>query len=165
MRCKAFETLTGTVACICAPMCTPIRLYFYFLLLSTVSCLPQSFDVRMPSFLPHYWDPCIMVGVWRCIWGDVNIYFSYPCDHVMCKHLFCNELWLSIFVLMRCLLCLRYGPCVCNKSSLLYYIIYNKVEVKVLHSDLRMKKLLLNTSTLWSSNSFNDNKRKELSTS
>jgi len=26
MRCKAFETLIGTVACIYLPLCTPIRL-------------------------------------------------------------------------------------------------------------------------------------------
>jgi len=26
-QCRAFETLIGTVACICASMCTPIRLF------------------------------------------------------------------------------------------------------------------------------------------
>jgi len=31
----------------------------YFLLLLTNSCLPQSFDVRMPSFLSHYWIPVL----------------------------------------------------------------------------------------------------------
>jgi len=31
----------------------------YFLLLLTVSCLPQSFDVRMHSFLSHYWIPVL----------------------------------------------------------------------------------------------------------
>jgi len=37
----------------------PVRLIFYFLLLLTVSCLPQSFDVRMPSFLSHYSIPVL----------------------------------------------------------------------------------------------------------
>jgi len=40
-------------------MRTPIRLIFYFLLILTVSCLLQSFDVRMPSFLSHYWIPVL----------------------------------------------------------------------------------------------------------
>jgi len=48
----------GTGACICAPMCTPIRLIIYFFVLA-VSCLPQSFDERMPSFLSHYWIPVL----------------------------------------------------------------------------------------------------------
>jgi len=42
----------------CAPMYTPIRLIFCFLLLLTVSC-PQSFDVRMLSLLSHYWIPVL----------------------------------------------------------------------------------------------------------
>jgi len=39
----------------CAP---PFDLSFTFVFLS-VSCLPQSFDVRMPSFLSHYWIPVL----------------------------------------------------------------------------------------------------------
>jgi len=31
MHCKAFETLIGTVECICAPMCNPLRLIFLLL--------------------------------------------------------------------------------------------------------------------------------------
>jgi len=97
-------------------MCTPIRL-FYFLLLLTVSCLPQSFNVRMPSFLSHYWVP-VLWWVYDATVGVMLNVFS-PIPMIMCKRLFCHELWLTIFcVLMRYLLCLRYGLYVCNKSSL-----------------------------------------------
>jgi len=37
---------------------------FYFFLLLSVSFLSQSYDVRMPSFLSHYWIPVLWwVGV------------------------------------------------------------------------------------------------------
>jgi len=62
------------------------RLIFYFFLLLTVSCLPQSFDVRMSSFRWHY---CIPV-IWWVYDIDATIgvmlkmffFFSYLCDHV-----------------------------------------------------------------------------------
>jgi len=82
MHCKAFETLIGTFACICAPMYTPIRLIVHFLLLSTVSCLPKNFDVRMPYFSSHYSIPVLW---WVCdaaVEVMLKKFFSYPCDHV-----------------------------------------------------------------------------------
>jgi len=84
MHCKAFKALIGTVACIYAPICTLIRLIFYFFLLLTVSCLPRSFDVRMPSFLSHYW----ILILWWMYDATVKVmikmlfFFSYLCDHV-----------------------------------------------------------------------------------
>jgi len=67
----------------CVPMFTPITLIFYFLLLLTVSCLPQSFDVRMPSFLSHYWIP-VLWWVYDATVGAMLKMFSffYSCDHV-----------------------------------------------------------------------------------
>jgi len=65
-------------------------------------------------------DPWIMVGVWRYSWGDVEFFFSYPCDHVQTSILQ-RARANHFFVLMRCLLCERYGPWVCNKSSLLFF--------------------------------------------
>ena len=124
MRCKAFETLMGTVACICAPMCcTPIRLIFYFLLLSTVSCSPQSFDVRMPSFLSHYWIPVL----WRVHVATVGVMikmFFSPVRMIMCKHLFCHALWLTIYGAHACFtvptvwtMCLQYIIIIIIKSG------------------------------------------------
>jgi len=86
-------------------MCTHIRLIFYFLLHLTVSCLPQSFDARMPSFLSRYWIPAL----WWVSDNDATIGVMLKCFFslirvIMCKHLFCNESWLTIFVIMRCLL-------------------------------------------------------------
>jgi len=93
----------------------PLRLIFYFLLLLTVTCLPQSFDVRMLSFLSHYSIPVL----WWVYDATVEVILNFfPIHVIMCKHL-----WLAIFCAhaLVSLLCLRYGPCVCNKSSLLYY--------------------------------------------
>ena len=70
------------------------------------------------SFLSHYWIPVIW-WVYDATAGVMLKMFFTSVRVIMCKHLFCNELWLTIFVLMRCLLCLQYGPCVCNKPSLL----------------------------------------------
>jgi len=97
----------------------PIRLIFYFLVLLTVSCSPQSFNVRIPSFLSHYWIP-VLCWVYDTTVGVMLKFFVSPIRVIMCKHLFRNELRLTIFVLMRSSMCLRYGPCVCNKSLLLF---------------------------------------------
>jgi len=55
---------------------------FYFLFLLTVSCLSQSFDVRMPSFLSHYWIPVLWWVYDVAVAVMLNFFFSYPCDHV-----------------------------------------------------------------------------------
>jgi len=47
-----------------------------------VSCLPQSFDVRMSSIFSHYWISCIMVSISRCRWGSVKMCCSYQCGRV-----------------------------------------------------------------------------------
>jgi len=88
-----------------------------------VSCISQSFDEIMPLFLSHY---CIPV-IWWVYDIDTTIgvmlnFFS-PIRVIMCKHLFCNELWLTIFlVITHCLLCLWCGPCICYKSLLLFIL-------------------------------------------
>jgi len=74
---------------------TPTRLIFSFLLL-TVSCLPQSFDVRMPSLLSHYSIPVLWL-VYDATVGVMLKFFFSPIRVIMCKHLFCNEFWLTIF--------------------------------------------------------------------
>ena len=76
-------------------LCTPIRLIFCFLLLLTASC-PQSFDVRMLSLLSHYWIPVLWWVNDATVAVMLNFFFSLN-RVIMCKHLFCNELWLTIF--------------------------------------------------------------------
>jgi len=101
--------------CHCAP---PSDSFVYFLLLLTVSCLPQNSYVRMPSISSHNWIPMLW-WVYDAIVGEMlKMFFSHPCDLVQTPVLS----WVManhFLVLMRCLLCLRYGPCVCNKSVLL----------------------------------------------
>jgi len=100
MRCKAFETLLGTV---CMPVCacvhSHLNLFFFFF---SVSCLPQSFDVRMSSLHSQYWIPCVMIGVWCYSWVLWKCFA--PASVVVCKHLFCDVLWLIIFFTFLCCL-------------------------------------------------------------
>jgi len=60
MRCKAFETLFGTV---CMTLCVKVYPHLTYLLLSSFFLLAvlftSNFDVRMPSFLSHYWIPVL----------------------------------------------------------------------------------------------------------
>ena len=78
---KAFETLIGTVCMtLCANVQPHLNIFHLFLFIGLL--LPQSFDVRMPLFLSHYWIPCIMMGVWRDNWDAVKIFCSYQCGRV-----------------------------------------------------------------------------------
>jgi len=81
--------------------CTP-PLDFFF----SVSCLPQSFDVRMHSFLSHYWIP-VLWWVNDFTVGALLKCFA-PISVVACKHLFCNALWLTIFC------ALVFSDCACD---------------------------------------------------
>jgi len=36
----------------------------------------------MPSFLSHYWIPCIMMGVWRYSWCAVKMFCACQCGRV-----------------------------------------------------------------------------------
>jgi len=71
-------------------MCTPIRLIIYFFVLA-VSCLPQSFDERMPSFLSHYWIPVLWWAYHATVGVMLKVFF-FPIRVIMCKYLFCNKL-------------------------------------------------------------------------
>jgi len=95
MRCKAFESLgilqieqLHVSVRQCAP---PSDSLFYFLLLLTVSCLglPQSFDVRMPSFLSHYWI-LVLWWVYDVIVGVMLKIFFSPIRVILWKYLFYN---------------------------------------------------------------------------
>jgi len=68
----------------CAPQSDLSFTFFFF----SISCLPQTFDVREPSFLSHYWIPVLM-GKWCCSWGAVKVF----CLSVH-KAPYCNALWL-----------------------------------------------------------------------
>jgi len=57
MRCKAFETLIGTI---CMPMCADVHPNLIYILLffpSLCYLFTSNFDVRMASFLSHCWIP------------------------------------------------------------------------------------------------------------
>jgi len=95
MRCKAFETRVEQLHVSRRQCSPPSDSFFYFLLLLTVSFLPQSFDERTPSFLSHYWIP-VLWWVYDATVGVMLNIFS-PVRVIMCKHLFYNELWLTIF--------------------------------------------------------------------
>jgi len=56
MHCNAFEILIGTVY---MPLCANVHPHLTFTFFLLVSCLPQSFDVKMPSFFSHYWIPVL----------------------------------------------------------------------------------------------------------
>jgi len=73
----------------------------------------------MPPFLSHYCIP-VLWWVYDTTVGVMLKMFFSPIRVIMCKHLFYNELGLTISVLMRCLPRVQYGPCVCNKPLLLF---------------------------------------------
>jgi len=116
MRCKAFETLIGTV---CMPLNANVDLWFiFYFLIFSVSCLPQSFDVRMPSFISHYWIPPLWWVNDATVGALLKCFAPIVVGRVQTHILWCAYGW-TYLVFLHVWLCLWYGPRVCNKRIII----------------------------------------------
>jgi len=83
---KHLKPWSEQFACIRAPMCTPIKTLFFIL---SVSCLPQTFDARMLSFLSHYWIPVLWWVYDATVLVLLKCFCSCLCGHVQTHTMYC----------------------------------------------------------------------------
>jgi len=102
------------------PQCR-LHAHFTYLLVFSVSCFPQSLMLDCLQLSPTtgslYFDCWLRLQLGCCQSALLLVL-------VMCKHLFCNALWLTNF-LFSCVVwfCLLYGPLICNKWIIIILLV------------------------------------------